>query len=1036
MPKTLTPSPSFGSVIMGPRTGFTPENSQSIIQDSLGFIWIQHLGGLSRFDGYNFKVYRYDAEDTLTSALNFILGFVNPRPDGNIWIPHFQAEEGYDILARFDRKIDGFVRYRVEIPDLYKAVRRVFIKDGDIIWVSTRGHGLYSYNLQTNEAIHYLNGDSTQSSFVNKNTIHTLTDAGDSLVLTTREGIWSFDKKTKKFERPPCNPKDTLLLYHSTIYPVHKSKKTLGNYWIDTGNGSFVRTGRDFSPIQRIQYTGPFSTVRNMDSDDVFRFGTQGQGLFRFDPKDSSLTNLRHVPEDPFSLSSDYVNDVCADRDQNIWVATDKGVDVLRKTKLQFYNYDEKEMVVRGNALLEVNGLEQIVMIRGNDLLMTPLPSSHSQKFDFNKILSVEGWVLRLLRGKHHFWMRERQGLTGYPLDSSGKPTVSNPKILAYDPDDSNKLMSFSAAAPFWEDRAGNLWVGSNTSGLSWVSAAVPYGTPGSVITFKHNEKDSTSLGGNRIFSIVPETDSSFWVVNSSSIDFITVRDVKKRDLHIEHVFKNREIPFVVYKASDGKFFAGTNSGLYEISREDGKFHFNLEPLWNKSGVGAIKEDEYGRLWLSGNGPVMYDRKEKIAIEFNSLDGVDHGHGFDPNTMHSAKNGMMVVFDPSGYSIFDPSTFTISRSPAIPVLTELLVNNVRFSGIRKSGNDEFTAKADITVLHELSLDYKHNNFSIGFSAMEMTAPERNRYQYKLEGYDRDWIETDWKKRSATYTNLNAGDYIFKVKASNHHGVWSGPERTLPLFTYSLLPGKPRGRIVRTVYAFIGLLLLWRNYESKRLKLKHRAEHLTELDHLKSQFFANISHEFRTPITLILGPLKEMYNETFKGDQKPVVASMMRNGQRLLRLINQLLDLSKIESGKMELHFSPIDLVQFLREISSSYESLATSKKIKYLFYPEVQELIVFVDRDKIEKVIHNLLSNAFKFTKEGGEIIVNLKTEAKQAVILVKDSGIGIPADQLDKVFDRFYQVDSSQTREYEGSGIGMALAKELIELHHGSITS
>ena len=163
--------------------------------------------------------------------------------------------------------------------------------------------------------------------------------------------------------------------------------------------------------------------------------------------------------------------------------------------------------------------------------------------------------------------------------------------------------------------------------------------------------------------------------------------------------------------------------------------------------------------------------------------------------------------------------------------------------------------------------------------------------------------------------------------------------------------------------------------------------------------------------------------------------MMRNGQRLLRLINQLLDLSKIESGKMELNYSPIDLVQFLREISSSYESLAANKKIKYFFYPEVGEVIAFVDQDKIEKVIHNLLSNAFKFTKEGGEIIVNLKAEAKQAVILVKDSGIGIPTDQLDKVFDRFYQVDSSQTREYEGSGIGMALAKELIELHHGSIT-
>ena len=402
--------------------------------------------------------------------------------------------------------------------------------------------------------------------------------------------------------------------------------------------------------------------------------------------------------------------------------------------------------------------------------------------------------------------------------------------------------------------------------------------------------------------------------------------------------------------------------------------------------------------------------------------------------MHRTKDGMMVVFDQSGYTIFNTSTFTISDKPVSIVLTKLLVNNIAISGTRKSGDDDFATNRDITILKELSVDYRHNNVTIEFSSMEMTAPEKNRYRYKLEGFDRDWLETDWKNRSATYTNLDAGDYTFKVKGSNHHGVWSDQERTLMVH---ILPPPWKTWWAYSIYsgAFIGLLLYWRNYESKRLKLKHRAEHLTELDHLKSQFFANISHEFRTPITLILGPLMEMYNETFKGDQKPLVASMIRNGQRLLRLINQLLDLSKIESGKMELHFSPIDLVAILRDVITAYESLATSKKIKYFFYPEVEELTAVVDQDKIEKVIHNLLSNAFKFTKEGGEIIVNLKTEAQRAVIIVKDSGIGIPIDQLDKVFDRFYQVDSSQTREYEGSGIGMALAKELIELHQGLIT-
>jgi DNA-binding response OmpR family regulator/two-component sensor histidine kinase len=178
----------------------------------------------------------------------------------------------------------------------------------------------------------------------------------------------------------------------------------------------------------------------------------------------------------------------------------------------------------------------------------------------------------------------------------------------------------------------------------------------------------------------------------------------------------------------------------------------------------------------------------------------------------------------------------------------------------------------------------------------------------------------------------------------------------------------------------------------------------------------------------------MYNGTFKGDQRSVIGVMLRNAERLSKLINQLLDLSKLEAGKMTLHASRVDLVQLLREIASSYESLAANKNIKYFFYPEVTELVVYIDQEKMEKVVHNLLSNAFKFTKEGGEVILYLKADGKHCSINVKDTGIGIPTDQLSKVFDRFHQVDSSQTREYEGSGLGMALAKELVELHHGTI--
>ena len=402
--------------------------------------------------------------------------------------------------------------------------------------------------------------------------------------------------------------------------------------------------------------------------------------------------------------------------------------------------------------------------------------------------------------------------------------------------------------------------------------------------------------------------------------------------------------------------------------------------------------------------------------------------------MKQTSRGIFVVSSMEGVSLFDPNTFKKTNKKITPVLTSLRINNVSLTGITIPDDPNFSMASDISPLKDLILDYQHNNFSLEFSAIEMTAPGKILYRHKLEGFDKGWIESDWKNRSATYTNLTEGKYTFHVRASNRHGVWSENETTLNVV---ILPPPWRTWWAYSLYALsiIGTILLWRNYEVKRVKLKHRAEHLAEVDHLKSRFFANISHEFRTPITLVLGPLKDHYKQLSNPDQKNVIGSVIRNGQRLQRLINQLLDLSKVEAGKMGLHASCLDLVQLLREITSSYESLAKEKNIRYFFYPEVRELMVYADEEKIEKIIHNLLSNAFKFTKEDGEIILNLKIHEKAAVISVSDSGIGIPGDQLNKLFDQFYQVDSSQTRGYEGSGLGLALAKDLVELHHGKIS-
>ncbi|MGI9544736.1 MAG: hybrid sensor histidine kinase/response regulator transcription factor, partial [Cyclobacteriaceae bacterium] len=343
----------------------------------------------------------------------------------------------------------------------------------------------------------------------------------------------------------------------------------------------------------------------------------------------------------------------------------------------------------------------------------------------------------------------------------------------------------------------------------------------------------------------------------------------------------------------------------------------------------------------------------------------------------------------------------------------------------------------ISYLDRLELTYRQNDFSLEFAALNFVNPESNLYKYKLEPYEEDWIETSASNRIARYTNISPGEYTFRVTGSNNDGLWNEAGKSLSII---VLPPWWQTWWAYALYAlvFIGVFLYWRSYEIKRVKLKHRAEYLSELDQLKSRFFANISHEFRNPLTLILGPVKKLIDKQTNQHDQNNLAGIQRNAQRLLRLVNQLLDLSKLEAGKLKLEAVKSDIVSFVRNQANAFSSLADSKNISFTIDLPEEKVGVYFDRDKLEKIINNLLSNAFKFTPEEGSVKVKMQPITKGTKewmqIKVADSGKGIPPKEIKKIFDRFYQVDASLTREQEGTGIGLALTKELVELHHGEI--
>jgi signal transduction histidine kinase/DNA-binding response OmpR family regulator len=399
----------------------------------------------------------------------------------------------------------------------------------------------------------------------------------------------------------------------------------------------------------------------------------------------------------------------------------------------------------------------------------------------------------------------------------------------------------------------------------------------------------------------------------------------------------------------------------------------------------------------------------------------------------------------NGFTMFHPDS--IKDNPYIPPVVITAFKRYNTDDAEGIG----IVEKGISAQKAITVSYKDNILSFEFAALSYRNTFKNKYAYKLDGYNDQWIQLGTERR-VSFTNLDPGEYTLCVKGSNNDGVWNEEGTSLKII---VTPPwwKTNWAYASYVLLVVGLLYGSRRYDLNRIQLKNQlrlehveAEKMKELDHLKSRFFANISHEFRTPLTLILGPVEQMRRSEFKGNLQEAYDMILRNGRRLLRLINQLLDLARIEAGRMALQARPENIVSFLKGLTLSFASAAERKRIALSFAAKEESIIVYCDRDKLEKIVSNLLSNALKFTPEGGRVSVQLSVSSEQLLskqliadhwllITVTDTGPGISKDQLDKIFDRFYQVDASQTREQEGTGIGLALTKELVELHRGEIS-
>ncbi len=961
-----------------------PTAVRYILQDRTGYLWFGTYSGLHRFDGYSFVSYRHDAGDTSSIVDNNASTLYEDKA-GVLWI-------GSPLgLDKFDRTIGTFSHYvpdpagRGEDPG--NKVLAIREDRNGALWVGTEG-GLYQFDRATGKftALRIGTTDSVGMSHNPVNAIHE--DEEGSLWFATREGLDKYDIEAGELIRCWNDSGNRQGRWVDTsMYCVNAlCADETGVLWLGT-NGGLVEFNPRTGTTSRYRYNPPkgYNQVHQICQDATtgsFWLAT-GRLLLSYDRQSEAFTKYEYR-----------TNAVCNERSGTLWAGTDTYIQKLNRAKQPFKKYpmDITAQVIK-------SGKEGTLWIKiPNGYRKFDIRREEFVPFSFGKnivkfVYNSGGEVLL-------YWENDLLST----VDSSG---------ARHDWEPCSRSFANSVSAS-WKGSKG-YWFGTRFGGLFLVDFKKP----------RFREIRNVRLHIDRIYE---DTGGAVWVATAMGKLFCCDQ---AEDTIIEFIpesgkpsaVSGRRFNDVLEDSKGGLWFAA-NDGLLKLDRSAKKFvrYFEKDGLPSND-VRGVLEDDHGCLWIATNKGIS-----KFDPETNHIKNYDASYGLEPTADVflgkgcKTRNGEMYFGGAGGFTRFHPDS--VKDNPFVPPVV--------ITSFRKFD------KA-YPLPHDVRLSYDENFIAFEFAALSYISPERNQYTYKMEGLDKDWVHSG-TRRYASYPGLEPGEYTFRVRGSNNDGVWNEAGTSV-----SIVISPPWWKTT-WAYALYALMVLGTLYVTWKMQVKRigerqeyemsrfEAEKLREMDGMKSRFFANISHEFRTPLTLILGPVKQIIERTEEEDTRSGLQAVHRNADRLLGLVNQLLDLSKLESGAMKLRTVRLNIVPLLKALVLSFASYAERKRITLTFNVNEMEISTYVDRDKIEKITTNILSNAFKFTPESGRIDVSVTRTEDRVTVAVADTGIGIPADKISRIFDRFYQVDGSHTREQEGTGIGLSLTKELVELHKGTI--
>ncbi|MFL5744130.1 MAG: two-component regulator propeller domain-containing protein, partial [Niastella sp.] len=1025
--------------------GLSNNQVNCIYKGKKGFLWFGTMSGLNRFDGYTFKTFRHSLKDTTSLSDDYIVK-IAPGPDNKLWIATRVGFNIYDPATEsFDRRVDKYLQRR-QLPaygltDVIPAGKGFLFVYLDL--------GVYYY--EDNKPVQLL----TKNTTTQINVIADVkTDSKHNIWVVYCNGlIEQFDATTKKklsstgilqqkqgtatfIYRLYIDSQDDLWVFGSGIIN--------GLYHINTQQNTLQQIANN-EGIAILSSNIVMSVVE--DNNGLLWIATDHGGLNLLNKKGYTVRVLQNKPNDNSSLAQNSLTELYKDDQGIIWVGTYKqGINYYHKGIIQFplYRHDEADKTSLPyndvNEFAEDDKGNLWIGTNGGGLLYYDRDAHTYKQFRHDPAndnsLCNDIIVSLFIDHANILWIGTYFG----GLDSYDGKTFTHHRHAAKD----SASLSDNRVWEIYEDSNNDLWIGTMEAGLEKYDRA-----KNRFIHFKPLAANSVHKG--YISSIAEDRKGNLWVGTSYGIDVRNKQTGAFTQLLGRETKLSNDNIISIYNDSRGLTWVGTREGLNVYNPETNSFlSYRREDGLPDNTILNILEDNAHDLWvstLSGISRVSYSGslKEGIrisCINYDRFDGLQ-GEAFNENAALQTRRGELIFGGPNGFNLFDPATITINTTTPRVLLTGLQVFNQSIEPGDTIRNHVILQKA-ISETETITLRYDENIFTLEFAALGFINNHKTRYAYRLKGFNDNWLYTDGRIRKATYTNLDPGKYTFYVKASDERGKWSDPAVAV---TIVVLPPFWLSPLAYVLYILIALALLYFARRSVIQQTKMRfaleqerkeASRMRELDLMKTRFFTNVSHEFRTPLSLILTPLEGMIKTAAEPAQRTQYQLIHRNARRLLNLVNQLLDFRKMEVHELKLHTTEGDIIQFIEESAGSFTDIAEKKQIRFSYTASLKSLYTRFDHDKLERIIFNLLSNAFKFTAENGAVSVHVHALKKETDTLleikVKDTGIGIPPNRHEKIFERFFQHDLPGTMMNQGSGIGLAITKEFVHLLGGAI--